>query len=312
MIDRGDVLKAAGTIAGRVRRTPLVPVRPGRAGQPAEILLKLENLQETGAFKIRGVLNRISALDADEKKRGVICATSGNHGLGVAAAARDEGLSALVIVPRVTPDFKIEKLRALGARVEIRGAGFHESYRWAGELARREGRTMLPGFDDPLIMAGQGTTALEIIADEPRCDLIVLPIGGGGLAGGVLAAVKTSRPEIRVIGVQAAGAPSMYRSRLRGRPVTLSRVATGAEGIAVKRPGRLCFELVQRYIDDIVLVEESGIEAARRFIAAETGTTAEGAGAVPVAALLDGRLPFTGRRPAFIVTGGNAPPDDRH
>ena len=298
-----DVRRAAETICGRTVRTPLVSGGPLDALAGRRLLLKLENLQVTGAFKIRGVLTRFAALTPAERAAGVICSTSGSHGLAVGQVARWEGIKALVVVPEVTPEYKIEKIRRL-APVEIHGSSYHESSTYAVERAAREGLTYLASFDDPHIIAGQGTISLEVLQEAGDVDVIVVPIGGGGLAAGTIATAKALRPGVRVVGVEAVGAASMAESRKRGELVELPAITTSAESIAVKRPGKLTFAMVKEGIDDIVLVTDDEMKEAVRLLFSEVKIVAELGAAASLAAVLTGRVTAPGAA-ACVISGGN-------
>ena len=297
---------AARRIAGTVRRTPLVDVTD-RAGRP--LALKCENLQVAGAFKIRGAHNLISQIAA-ESPRGVITYSSGNHAQAVACAARALGLPAVVVMPETAPAIKVEGTRSYGAEVLFEGTTSVERRRRAETVAAARGLAMVPPFDHPEIIAGQGTVGLEILEDRPAVDTIYVPIGGGGLIAGVAAAVKRRRPPARVIGVEPAGAAAMARSVEAGAPVTLDRVASIADGLLPVRPGDLTFAHVAALVDDIVMVEDGAIAAAVRWLAARAKLVAEPSGAATVAAVL-----FSGRRDGgtdgetvVVLSGGNIDP----
>jgi len=309
MVNQNEVLKAAGVIVGRVNRTPCIVSEAINRRLGKNIVLKLENRQKTGAFKVRGVTNKINSLTDEQKGRGLICASSGNHGLGVATVSHELGLAATVVIPVITPDYKINKLKEQAARVVIFGESYNESLARARELAEEEGLTFLHGCDDPLIIAGQGTVALEIIEDYPDTDCIVGPIGGGGLVSGLLAAVHDTNPAVAVIGVQAAGAASMYESCRVGYPVGLPQIDTVAEGIAVKKPGELNVEIICPRVASIALVTDPQIIAAMRLLYEETGEQAEAAGAASLAAVMQGAAAGHSGRIACVVSGGNIAPD---
>lgn len=299
-----DIQKARVTIAGKVYRTPLVNSEKLTPENGSNLFLKLENLQRSGAFKIRGVINKINHLTDTEKKIGVICATSGNHGLGVAWVAKEAGIKATVVVPEITPNSKIDKLRTL-TQVEVYGESYLESYHYALEKARKNGLTFIHGFDDPHIIAGQATIALEIIEEIPDVSLIVAPIGGGGLISGILIATKIIRPGIKIIGVQAEGAPSMYLSWKQNRVVQLPEVRTFANGIAVKKPGRLNFTIITEFIDDIVLVKDAEIKVAQKKMFGELKMVVEGAGAASLAAVMNGKIRIGNKKTVCVISGGN-------
>ena len=296
---------AAERIGRSVRRTPLVDVSD-RAGRP--LALKCENLQVAGAFKIRGASNLISQLAATSP-RGVITYSSGNHAQAVACAARGLGLPAVVVMPETAPAIKVEGTRSYGAEVLFEGTTSVQRRRRAEEVAGARGLAMVPPFDHPGIIAGQGTVGLEILEDRPAVRTVYVPIGGGGLVAGVAAAVKQRRPSARVIGVEPEGAAAMARSVEAGEPVTLDRVASIADGLLPVRPGDLTFAHVAALVDDIVTVEDSAIAAAVRWIAARAKLVVEPSGAATVAAAL-----FAGRNGAAdgdtvaVLSGGNIAP----
>ena len=304
MINLLDIRKAYGIVRDKVYRTPVITNESFNKKTGNEVFLKLENFQKTGAFKIRGVVNKVKSLSEKQKEKGIICATSGNHGLGVGLVSYWERINAIVIVPEITPENKIEKLKHY-VNVEIKGESYFESYLYAREKAKKEGLTFIHGFDDPYIIAGQGTVALEIFEDVPDVDCIIAPIGGGGLIAGLLIAGKSLNSKLKVIGVQAKGAPSMFQSWEQGSVVELPEVKTVAEGIAVKKPGELNFEIVNKFIDDIVLVDDEEIKEGMKFLFNECKIVAEGAGASSIAAVRGGKIKDKNKKIVCIITGGN-------
>ncbi|MCM8769939.1 MAG: pyridoxal-phosphate dependent enzyme [Candidatus Omnitrophica bacterium] len=304
MITKQDVLEAEKRIADWVWRTPLVKSEWLSDQMKRPVFLKLENLQRTGAFKIRGVLNKVMSLSEKEIKAGLVCATSGSHGLAVGLAGQIVSSQVLVVVPRFTPEVKIRRLRQR-AKVVVFGETYQESYLFAIEEAKKKKMTLIHGFDDPLVIAGQGTVGLEILKTRSSIKTVIVPIGGGGLVAGMLVALKETVPGIRVVGVQAAEAPSMYLSWKERHVVELPRVETIAEGIAVKKPGNLTFEIVQRYIDEIVLVTEEEIKTAVITLLEECRVLAEPAGSVAIAALLSNKVSDRAEEWVGVVTGGN-------
>lgn len=298
-----DIRAAAEVLEGMVVKTPLVPAArlSGRLG--AEIFLKLENLQYTGSFKDRGAFVKLHGLDAEARRAGVIAASAGNHAQGVAHHARNLGLKATIVMPEQTPFTKIERTRRLGAEVVLRGADLAESAEFARESAAREGATFVHPYDDPAIVAGQGTVALEILAAAPGIEVLVVPVGGGGLIAGCGIAAKALAPDMAVFGVEAAAYPSMYEA-VAGLPPT-SAGATLAEGIAVKQPGRITTPVVRDLVEEVLLVDEDEIERAVEALLLEAKVLAEGAGAAPLAALEANRERFAGRKVALVVSGGN-------
>jgi threonine dehydratase len=299
----GDVEAAAGVLAGLVKRTSFDRSRTLSDITGASLWLKFENLQFTATFKERGALNRLSALSANERRRGVVAASAGNHAQGVAYHAVRLSIPATIFVPVGTPTVKIENTRRHGANVIEGGATLEEAAHLAMEHGRAEGLIFIHPYDDPLIMAGQGTIALEMLAAMPDLDVLLVPIGGGGLISGIAVAAKTLKPDIEIIGVQAALYPSMYN--LVKRQALPMRGDTLAEGIAVKAPGRLTAEIVRALVDDIVLVTERQIEQAVCLLITIEKTVTEGAGAAALAAVLADQARFKGRVLGLVLSGGN-------
>jgi threonine dehydratase len=270
-----------------------------------QVYLKLENLQMTGSFKERGALNRIATLTPEQAARGVVAASAGNHAQGVAYHATKRGIRALIVMPLATPLVKVTATRGFGADVVLHGANYDEACEEATRLCAAEGMTFIHPFDDSVVMAGQGTIGLEVLEQVPRLEAIVVPIGGGGLIGGIACAIKESRPEIRVIGVQTSRLPSMVAARLVGHPVTVEPATTIADGIAVRRAGDVTLPVVERYVDEIVTVDEDEIASAILVLLEREKTLAEGAGATALAALLQKKTSLNGAHTAVMVCGGN-------
>ena len=302
-ISLDDVRDAARVLEGQVERTPLRKSRTLSEITGAEVWIKFENLQFTASFKERGALNKLSRLTDAEKAAGVIAASAGNHSQGVAYHGRRLGIPVTITMPVTTPFNKVEHTRAFGARVLLEGNTFDEAKAYAETVRQREGLTFIHPFDDPHIMAGQGTAALEMFEDGPDLDMLVVPIGGGGLISGSATVAKALKPDIKVIGVQAAMYPSMYAA-IRGSE-TKSGGASIAEGIAVKQPGHLTEKVVRALVDEIVLAEEEHLERAITLFADVEKTIAEGAGAAGLAAMLAHPAKFTGKRVGLILCGGN-------
>jgi threonine dehydratase len=271
----------------------------------AQIYLKLDNAQRTGAFKERGALNKILMLSEDEKRRGVVAASAGNHAQAVAYHACSRGLRAQIVMPLMTPLVKAAATKAFGAEVVLHGANYDEAYSFALESCAAQDMTFLHPFDDVEVINGQGSIGLELLEQVPGLEAVVVPIGGGGLIGGVACAIKESKPGVRVIGVQTERLPSMLRATEAGHPVTIPASATVADGIAVRRAGDVTLPLVQRYVDEIVTVDEEEIANAILVLLEKEKTLAEGAGAVAMAALLQHKIPAQGKRTAALVGGGN-------
>ena len=312
LVGLADIRRAAARIAGVAARTPLVEVPVGGAGR---LLLKCENLQRAGAFKLRGAYNFIVQVPADRRGRGLITYSSGNHAQAVALAARTLGAPAVVVMPETAPAVKVAGARALGAEVLFAGTTSLERRVRAEAEAARRGLTMVPPFDHPEIIAGQGTVGLEILEDCPAPGTVYVPVGGGGLAAGVAAAVKALRPATRVVGVEPAGAAAMARSVAAGAPVTLDAAASIADGLLPVRPGDLTFAHAAALADEIVTVSDEAIAAAVRWLAERAKLVAEPSGAASVAAALSAALaaeasetPPSSGPPVAVVSGGNIAP----
>jgi threonine dehydratase len=299
----GDVEAAAAAIAGFVKRTSFDHSRTLSDITGADIWIKFENLQFTATFKERGALNRLSALSADQRKQGVIAASAGNHAQGVAYHAARLSIPATIFVPVGTPTVKIENTRRHGATVIEGGATLEEAAALAKEYGHSRGLTYIHPYDDPLIIAGQGTIALEMLASKPDLDVLIVPIGGGGLISGMAVAAKTLKPGIEIIGVQATLYPSMYNvMKAKSLPM---RGDTLAEGIAVKAPGSITSEIVRALVDDIVLVTEQHVEHALSLLLTIEKSVTEGAGAAGLAAVLADPDRFKGRSLGLVLSGGN-------
>jgi len=298
-----DVEAAAGVLAGAVRQTSCERSRTLSDIAGANLWLKFENLQFTATFKERGALNRLSALSADERSRGVIAVSAGNHAQGVAYHAARLAIPTTIFVPVGTPTVKIENTRRHGANVIEAGATLEAAAALAADYGRQQGLTFIHPYDDPLIIAGQGTIALEMLASVPDLDVLLVPIGGGGLISGMAVAAKTLKPGIEIIGVQADLYPSMY-NLIKGQSLPM-RGDTLAEGIAVKAPGRITSEIVRALVDDIVLVTEPQVEHALSLLLTIEKTVTEGAGAVGLAAVLADKERFRGRTLGLVLCGGN-------
>ena len=269
------------------------------------VYLKLDNLQRTGAFKERGALNKLLTLTAEERSRGVIAASAGNHAQGVAYHAGRHGIRAEICMPLTTPLIKVSATKNYGAEVILHGANYDEACEEAVRRSQQFGMTFVHPFDDEVVIAGQGTMGLEILQQVPDIEAVIAPIGGGGLIAGVACAVKATNPQVRVIGVQPARLPSMKVAIAEGQPVTLSPAATIADGIAVRRAGEKTLPLIQKYVDDIVTVDEEEIANAILLLLEREKTLAEGAGAAAIAALINRKTPLSGKKVAVLVCGGN-------
>lgn len=303
MIGLADVRAAAARIEGRVLRTPTVESRAVSAAAGCDVLLKLDNLQAVGSFKERGAANRLALLDADERRRGVVAMSAGNHAQGVARHAQLLGLSATIVMPVTTPAAKITRTAAWGAEVVLHGETLAEATAHAQALSAREGRVFVHPFDDPAIMAGQGTLALELVEDAGPFDVLVVPIGGGGLIGGCAAVCAELLPDATIVGVQVESHDSL--NAFPGGETVPVGGATIAEGIAVTSVGRSCLELIRTHVDRILRVPERVIEDAIALLAEGAKQVAEGAGAAALAGVLAHPALFRGKRVALPVCGAN-------
>jgi threonine dehydratase len=302
-VQLADVEAALGVLRGNVLDTDLDQSRTLGEMLGCEVWLKFENLQFTASFKERGALNRLAALGEDERRRGVIAMSAGNHAQGVAFHANRMRIPSTIVMPVGTPMVKVENTRRHGAEVIVTGATLEDAARFAREHGQKKGLVFIHPYDDPLVIAGQGTIALEMLKSVPNLDTLVVPIGGGGLISGIAVAAKAVKPAIRIVGVQAALYPSMYNV-VKGSELVM-RGDTLAEGIAVKTPGKLTTEIVTALVDDIVLVTEDQLERAVSLLINIEKTVVEGAGAAGLAAMLANRAMFAGRTVGTVLCGGN-------
>jgi len=298
-----SIYKASHVLKEVIRRTDLI--KAPKINTDAEVYLKPENLQVTGSFKVRGAYYRISQLTAAEREKGVIACSAGNHAQGVALAATKAGIKSLICLPDGAPISKVEATKGYGADVCLVPGVYDDAYNKALQLRDEKGYTFIHPFDDENVIAGQGTIGLEILDDLPEVDAVVVPIGGGGLISGVAFAIKQLNPKIKVYGVQAAGAPSMFNSIHDNKIERLESVSTLADGIAVKEPGKNTFELCRKYVDEIVTVSEDEISGAILALIEQQKLIAEGAGAVSVAAVMFNKVPVKGKKVVCVVSGGN-------
>jgi threonine dehydratase len=303
MVTLADVQAAAERLSGRVVRTPSVASHAISAATGAEVVLKLENLQVTGAFKERGAANRLALLSEDERARGVVAMSAGNHAQAVARHAKLLGVPATIVMPKFTPSTKVTRTATWGAEVVLHGETLAESAAHALHIAETHQRVFIHPYDDPAVIAGQGTLALELLADVPDLDALVIPVGGGGLLAGCLVAAMALKPGIAVYGVEVEAYAAMAQ-RLAGRTVSVGG-ATIAEGIAVRDIGEVPFELVRRRVTDVLVVPERALEEAVGLLIEGAKTVAEGAGAAGIAALLTYPERFRGKKVGVPVTGGN-------
>jgi len=302
-VSAADIDAAAALLRGQLVDTPCIPSRTLSKICGCEVWVKFENLQFTASFKERGALNRLSTLSAEERARGVIAMSAGNHAQGVAYHSGRLGVPATIVMPEGTPFIKVEHTENFGAKVILHGKVLAESQAEALRLAEQHGYVFVAPYDDPRVIAGQGTIAREMLGHAPDLDVLVVPIGGGGLISGIAVAAKAIKPKIQVIGVQVASYPSMYQS-LHGLPVTIGE-ETIAEGIAVKNVGKLTFEIVKALVDDVLLVEDWQVEQAVALFLSIEKTVSEGAGAVGLAAVLANPERFKGKKVGLVLSGGN-------
>ena len=295
LFDAQRVLKEAATV------TPVI--KADKIGE--NIYLKSENFQLTGSFKLRGAFYKIASLTPEEAEKGVIACSAGNHAQGVALSATRKGIKSVICMPAGAPISKVEATKAYGGEVVLVPGVYDDAAKRAVELMEEKGYTFVHPFNDERVIAGQGTICLEIIQQLPDVEVVFVPSGGGGLISGVSYAIKALKPDCKVIGVQAAGAPSMYESRKQGEPIELEKVSTIADGIAVKKPGDLTFEMCQKYVDEIVTVTEDEIATAILTLMEKQKTVAEGAGATALAAAMFDKANLKGKKSVCIVSGGN-------
>lgn len=303
MVTLDKVYQAAFVLKGVARKTDLIYSE--KLSTRSQIYLKTENLQVTGSFKLRGAYYKISRLSEEQKRAGIIACSAGNHAQGVALAATKNGIRSIVCMADGAPISKVEATKALGAEVRLVPGTYDDAYAEAVRLRDETGRTFIHPFDDDEVIAGQGTVGLEILDQLQDLDAVILPIGGGGLISGVAYVIKHLRPEVKVYGVQAERAASMLESRRAGRPITLGAVETFADGIAVKHPGDITFDMIGKYVDDIVTVSEDETAAAILALIEKQKLITEGAGAVSVAAAMFDKLPIAGKKAVCVLSGGN-------
>ena len=296
-----DIYDAKEVLKDVISKTPIV-----HATKIHENLwIKAENLQGTGAFKLRGAYNKLSSLTPEEREKGVIAASAGNHAQGVAYSCMKMGIKGTIVMPKTAPLSKIEATRSYGVTVELQGDTFNDAYEYAKNLQEITGAVFIEPFDDPYVIAGQGTIGLEILEKMNDVDTVIVPIGGGGLISGIAAAIKSLRPNCRVIGVQSEHAPSMKESLEQNKMIKLENVSTIADGIAVKTPGNLTFELCKQYVDEVVTVSEEEIAAAILTLLEKMKMVAEGAGATSVAAAMFNKIDLENHKCVAVLSGGN-------
>jgi threonine dehydratase len=300
-----DIQMAQERFAGVIQPSPLVRSSYLSRILGSETFLKLENLQETGSFKVRGAYNRLFHLSFSEKEKGVIAASAGNHAQGVAWASARLGIKATIVMPEDVSIRKLLAVKDLGAEILLHGSRFDQAYTRALEISKDTGQIFIPAFSDPLVIAGQGTIGLELAGFLDEGTAIVVPVGGGGLISGIAVAAKAIEPSVKLIGVQAKACPSAIRSLEQGKPSTVEVGHTLADGIAVNRPGDLNFSFIQRLVDEVVDVDEEAIAGAILSLLDKASIVAEGAGAAPVAALTENRISTKAKRYILIISGGN-------
>ncbi len=305
MVTLSDIQTALGRIRKSIQISPCTRSETFSELTGNSVYLKLENRQRTGAYKERGALNKLLTLSVEERSRGVIAASAGNHAQAVAYHAARLGIRARICMPLPTPLIKVSATRGYGADVVLHGANYDEAFAEALRQSEADKITFVHAFDDETVIAGQGTLGLELLEQHPDLEVFVVPIGGGGMIGGLACAVKEKNPKVRVIGVQPSRLPSMKVAVAEGKPVTLAAAVTIADGIAVRRDGERTLPLVQKYVDEIVTVEEEEVANAILLLLEREKTLAEGAGAAAVAALVNHRVEMSGKRVAAIVGGGN-------
>lgn len=299
-----DIQKAREAMRNVVHKTPLDRSRTFSAMTGCDLYLKLENLQKTGSFKIRGAYNKIHSLTDAEKAQGVIAASAGNHAQGVAYAASSAGIKSTIVMPEVAPLAKTMATRGYGAEVVLHGSVYDEAFQKAQAIQQETGQTFIHAFNDPAVIAGQGTIGLEILEELEDVSAIVVPIGGGGLIAGVAMAVKELAPHIKIYGVQAQGAPAVYMSKRVHTLKTTPDAVTFADGIAVKVPGDITFDIIDKYVDDVVVIDDEATASTILMLLERAKLMVEGAGAVSLAAVLNGRIPSQGKI-VSVISGGN-------
>ncbi|MBT8396857.1 MAG: pyridoxal-phosphate dependent enzyme [Gemmatimonadetes bacterium] len=305
LVTFADVEEAASRIEGVALRTPLLAFPELSEAVGGEVRLKCENLQRAGSFKARGAANFVAQLSPEELERGVITYSSGNHGQALALAARSMGVRAVVVMPTTAPAVKLEGAKRLGAEVVLEGTTSAHRLHRAEEIAAEEGLTMAPPFEHPHVIAGQGTVGREIAQEWPEVQLVLAPIGGGGLVSGIALAIKAMLPDVKIFGVEAAGAPTMRAALDAGRPVDLPSVDTIADGLKPVRVGDLTFQHAQALLDDVVLVSDEKIREAAALLLGRRKLVTEFSGAAPVGALLEGTVKSEGLNVAAVLSGGN-------
>lgn len=299
------IQQAKKVLEGVIKKTPLIESPSLEKEVGGEIYLKMENLQRTGSFKIRGAMNKIASLTEEEKARGVIASSAGNHAQGVALGATAKGIKSTIVMPETAPMAKVIATKNYGAEVVLHGQVYDDAYAKACELQKESGAVFLHPFNDEYVISGQGTIGLEILEDLEDVDVVVTPIGGGGILAGIAKAIKSIKPSVRIIGVQTANVSSMKEALRVGHPVEITATPTIADGIAVRRAGDMTFEIIKECVDEVITVTEEEIISAIFFLLERNKVLAEGAGAVAVAAILAKKIPCEGKKVCAVISGGN-------
>jgi threonine dehydratase len=304
-VDISMILQAERTLNGVIKHTELLFAEKLSKRLEGNIYLKLENLQKSGSFKIRGAYNRIIHLSPEEKACGVVASSAGNHAQGVAISATQLGIKSTIVMPKTAPFAKVNATRNYGGEVVLHGDIYDDAFNKACQIQEETGATFIHPFNDPLVIAGQGTIGLEILNDKSDIDTVLVPIGGGGICSGIAVAVKSINPNVRVIGVQAANANAMELALKNGKVEQIKVTKTIADGTAVAKPGDLTFEIIQKYVDEIITVTEDEIAQAYLYLLETCNISTEGSGALVVAAMMAGKVEVKGRNVAGVVSGGN-------
>lgn len=299
------IIEAKKTLKGIIKETDFIHAESLSQKTGLEVFLKLENLQKSGSFKIRGAYNKMVQLTDKEKECGVVASSAGNHAQGVAISATKLGIKSTIVMPKTAPFAKILATRNYGGEVILEGDIYDDAYKKAMEIKKAQGATFVHPFNDPYVITGQGTIGLEMLEEQPNLDIILVPIGGGGIASGVALAAKTINPNIKIIGVQSENAPSMYQAIRTNKIETVKVSKTIADGIAVARAGDLTFPIIKKYVDEIITVSEKELSKAFLFLLETCNLVCEGAGAISVAAILTNAEKFKGKKVGAILSGGN-------
>jgi threonine dehydratase len=306
MITLHDIEEARASIRNEVKKTPLVRSRFLSDLCGGEVYLKLENQQITSSFKIRGALNRMMHLTPEEMRRGIIAASSGNHAQAVAIGAEKLNLAATVVVPETTPQIKVEKIRKHRVNLILHGEMYDLAEQYARELAKKEGRTFISAYNDPYVVAGQGTVGLEILEDLPTVDTIIVPVSGGSILGGIATAAKSIKPDVKILGVQPENTPAMYYSLKAGKIIDVEMKHTIADGLDGNiEQGSVTFEIARKYVDEVILFDEETIKKAIRLLWEKERQVAEGSGAISIAPIITNAQRFAGKKTVSVISGGN-------